>query len=275
MQHIDLATLGLDFVKTCFSWYQNDMIVFGMFVLVMFAMYLSIRKPYQYLSYYVFFLFLTIFNPILVKYCYAPFDQDTVYYRFFWLLPINIVVAAAIISIAQKPTTKFAKTTIICCFILLISTSGTPQKSLGEIIKIPDNLYRVSDDLLEISEYVHQDFSSENPVVVAPTALSLSIRQYDASIHLAISRDMLLSWEGMSDFEALQSTNSYQKRKPILDVLLGGSTDTPDDFISALDQLKVNYIITDKFFDLTQYITSCGGTLIAETDSYLIYKYTA
>ena len=91
MQGIYLNDLGLKFVKTCFTNYWGQIYFFGVFVVAVNWFFLAQKHRLKYFSLYTFFLFLTIYNPVLVKIFFKYFNQDSVYYRFFWLLAVNLV----------------------------------------------------------------------------------------------------------------------------------------------------------------------------------------
>ena len=93
MQDVYLEQLGLHFVKTCLTTYLGKVYFFGIFIASIFLFSLYKKNKLRYFTLYTLFLFCTIFNPFLVKLIFGYFDQDEVYYRFFWLLPINIIVS--------------------------------------------------------------------------------------------------------------------------------------------------------------------------------------
>lgn len=93
MQGIYLEELGLNFVKTCFTTYNGNIFLIGIFFAAVLLFLFKSKNVEQYISIYTIFLFLTIFNPIPAQIVFGYFGMDEVYYRFFWLLPINIVIA--------------------------------------------------------------------------------------------------------------------------------------------------------------------------------------
>lgn len=272
MQGIYLNELGLKFVKTCLINYLGQIYFFGAFIVAIFWFTISKKKSLKYFSLYTLFLSLTVYNPFIVKLLFSRINQDAVYYRFFWLLPINIVVAYLITSYINRVSSfvkKLIMTFLIICTIIVL---GSPEIYFSSLYQLPDNLYKVSDELLEISEYIHQDTDVENPRVAISSDLLMTIRQYDPSIILTIVRDRAICWQGAPSFQDMTADYLYQLEKPIMDVIYGGDTSNPDAFLNSMNSTATQYIVYSKSLEIQSFLQSFGYQYIIETDNYIIFK---
>lgn len=272
MQGIYLDELGLNFVKTCLQTYLGQVYFFGIFIACIFLFIIRKKTSLKQISYYVLFLFATIFNPFLVKWFFGYFHQDEVYYRFFWLLPINLIVAYLMVYVLFK-VRGICKQLIVCfllgCCILFM---GSPVVYPSTLINIPDNLYKVPDDVLEISEYIHQSSDSENPLVAVAPDLLMTIRQYDPSITLTLERNRVLCWQGSPLFQSLTENGSYQAQRPIMDVIYAGDISNPTAFLKSIDITQTQYLVYSKDIDISSFLESLGYQYINETTNYYIFK---
>lgn len=273
MQGIYLKDLGLNFVKTCFDLYYGNVYFFGLFLAGILLFFIHKKGEKNYISIYTIFLFLTIFNPILVNLVYSHFQMDDVYYRFFWLLPVNIIAAylfTAFIS-AHSHIFKRIGAAIICiCMVLLL---GTPVIQPSALLKMPDNLYKVSDEILEISELVHQNSERDIPRIAPANELLMTLRQYDGSVQLSLHRDYVLCWQGSPGFQWAAAQNDYSYQKTLMEVLYAGDTSIPyDTFQTAIWATQTHYLVVSRHVPVHDYLIDFGAEYVAETDSYLIYQ---
>lgn len=272
MQGIYLNDLGLKFVKTCFTNYWGQIYFFGVFVVAVLWFFLAQKHRLKYFSLYTFFLFLTIYNPVLVKIFFKYFNQDSVYYRFFWLLPVNLVIAYLIVHSISCISNCVKRAITLCVIICMIVLLGSPVKYFSSLLNVPNNLYKVSDDLLEVSEYIHQDTNTPNPRVAVSADLLMTIRQYDPTISLTIDRDYALCWQGLPDFQYLLGYPLYATEKPIMDVIYGGDVSNPESFTNSINSSATQYLVFSKAVDIQPFLQTLNYQYIAETTYYFIYR---
>ena len=274
MQEIYLDELGLNFVKTCLQTYLGQVYFFGIFIACIFLFIIQKKSSLKQVSYYVLFLFVTIFNPFLVKWFFGYFHQDEVYYRFFWLLPINLIAAYLMVYVLFKIRGILKK--LIVCFLFgcCILFMGSPVVYPSTLMNIPDNLYKVPDDVLEISEYLHQTSDLENPRAAVSSDLLMTIRQYDPSIVLTLERNRVLCWQGSPLFQDLVENAGYQAQRPIMDVIYAGDVSNSTAFLNAIDITQTQYLVYSKSVNISSFLTNLGYQYISETENYYIYKTT-
>ena len=272
MQGFYLEELGLGFVKTCLKAYFGEVYLSGIFITCIFLFLIQKRHPLRFVSYYVILLFATIFNPFLVKWFIGPFHQDEVYYRFFWLLPINLIIAYLFTVFLFKIHGIIKQILAYLIVISVVLFLGNPVVDFSTLSDIPDNLYKVSDDVLEVSELIHQNSDSATPSVAIASDLLMTIRQYDPSIVLTLERDRVLCWQGSPLFQSLSENGAYQAQKPIMDVIYGGDTSNPEKFLNSINITKNQYLVYSKNIQISDFLQNLGYIYIGETESYFIYK---
>lgn len=272
MQGIYLQELGIHFVKTCFSVYWGNIGFFGIYLAGIFWLLFSSKKELKMLSVYTLFLFLTIYNPILIKLFFSHFQMDDVYYRFFWLLPVSILLGYGCVRCIELGTT-YIKRAFLCvgmvCVVLLI---GNPAKYVSSVFKLPDNLYKVSDEVLMVSEYISHDSSEECPRAAVAPDLIMTLRQYDASIQMTLYRDTVLGWQGAPNFHNDSENPWYQRQAAIMSVIYNGDTSNPDAFIQAVLETSTEYLVYPSTIDIGAFLSAHQFTFVGQTESYIIYR---
>lgn len=272
MGNVNLDELGLSFVKICLQNYWGTIYFFGIFAACLFGIYLYKKKEATILVFYTAFLFLTIYNPFLVKFFYSKLGSDVIYYRFFWLLPISIVIAYYCVEIISGSKAYVSKWIVSVALCLVITIAGAPIKTIPEATDIPQNLYKVPDSLLEMCQIIHDDSNIPNPKIVAETSLHMLLRQYDPSIILTVDRDNLLHYTGSTTVGANSNPSAYQEQVALLEVVLYGNQEGTDSFISAVQNTKTNYLILYTNSTTNDYLLKLGFTNLGEYEGYTLYR---
>ena len=271
MQGVYLAEHGLDFVRTCFSLYGEGLLFVGIFFVGILLL-LTKKIPAQFLSFYTIFLFFTIFNPLAVKMIFGRLGMESVYYRFFWLLPINIVIAYILVSVVKSQKNRIYGVFVALFCIGMICFLGNPIVKKESIINLPDNLYKVSDEVLEVSEHLHRVSEDETPRVAVSDELIMVMRQYDASLQLTVKRDYLLGWRGMPDFQWTKNKSDYWEQEAIMKTIYGGDVLDSDGFLKALESTETEFLVVSKNVGVHEYLLALGLNFEADTVNYIIYS---
>ena len=272
MQGIYIEQLGLDFVRKCLTLYWGDICYFGFFVAGVILLIYQKNKSLKMIANYTLFLFVTIYNPFLVSFLGRLLNMDDVYYRFFWILPVSFVMAYVCVYLIQLSNSLKKKSFCIIMLIVIIMFTGVPTKYLRTIVKMPDNLYKVSDEVLEVSTLIHNDTTSDNIHLVVASDLLMTIRQYDPSFLLNLNRDFVLCWQGAANFQNLQENPLYLRDKAIMDVIYGGDTSNHNDFIEAIQNTYTDYIVYSKSVEIYEFLENHSFYYLGETDSYYIFR---
>lgn len=269
----------LNFLESCFGFVEHQFVrqwdglqFFGIYAAAM--IFFLTQKKYitKCFSVYTIFLFATVFNPIPAKIVFSYFDMEIVYYRFFWLLPINIILAYAFIQLIHNSSGKVLKAAVLALSVFAIIILGEPIFDGDDFFTPPENLYKVSDEVLVISDYIHLDNEKETPRVAPHSDLLMVLRQYDASLQLTLSRDLVLCWQGADMFQSAQSHPYYTYQDSIMDVLYAGDTSNPGAFLFALEKTQTEYLVYSKGVDIQDFLDEMNMIYVGDTANYVIYK---
>lgn len=272
MGNVSLSELGLNFVNVCLSTYWGPLWFFWVFLAgILLTLFYRKRETAIFFP-YTLFLFLTIYNPIIVKYFYSLIGSATVYYRFFWLLPVSAVIAywcVKAVYITKNMLLRFFTGAIL---ILAIFLAGVPIKKIPQELILPDNYFKMPDALLTICQIIHDDSEDESPRIVIDASLHMLVRQYDASLILTVDRDNMLRHSGSTTVYADQASQAYKDQAILLDAVQGGRMPSPEAFDSIIQKTDTDYIIITAANQAADALTNLGYTNLGEHDGYLIYR---
>lgn len=272
MANVNISTEGLQFVRICLQNYWGPLCFFGVFIAVLFWFAAKPRKDTNAVLGYTLLLFCTIYNPFIVKYIYVKLNSEKIYYRFFWLLPVSIVLAYACVRLVAGCTTKAKKLVVILGMCAAVFFGGVPVKTLAEAVTMPDNLYKVPDALLSVCEVIHTDSQKEQPGVVLPAELHLPARQYDPTLILSVDRDYILYYQGNRSVWVNAESKDYLRQKDIMDVTISGDTSQLPMFQEAIEYLGTDYVVFVEALGIQETMTSAGYENLGVYDGYSIFR---
>lgn len=273
MGDVNINELGLSFVKVCLNNYWGNICFFGFFSACILWFFCRKKHSTNLFLIYTAFLFLTIYNPIFVKYIFSKLGSDKIYYRFFWLLPVSLILGYCCINIIDYTKSKFASCIMSITLILLIVLTGAPVKNIFKDLSMPDNLYKVPDSLLEICDIIHRNSENENPKIVAPDAtVHMLIRQYDPSLLLTIERNTLLYRLGNPNFNINEEKASYKTQDAIMEVVYYNDTSRTDSFLDAISKTETDYVILYDSSPVNDYLQQNGFVNIGVCEGYVVYQ---
>lgn len=274
MPGITVEKFGFSFILECLETYWGNAMLYFLLFLVSILVLLLIRKKNSsqiFLSIF-FVLLLTVYNPLLVYFVIPKLGMETVYYRLFWLMPVTAVLAYSIVSVCTAFKYIAVQIPLLLLFGALILYFGQPLESAVHP-SLPDNIYKVPDDLIASCDIIHDDSSEEQPTVVFDVNLNMVARQYDPSILLALTRNAVLYRAGSQTVDPVDtSSSSYKAQKAIMDVLFYGEEIPMNRFQAGLRWRKVDYLVVPKNNPKLTFISESGCVPIGECDKYQIYR---
>lgn len=273
MGDVNINELGLSFVKVCLNNYWGHICFFGFFAASILWFFCRKKHGTNLFLIYTAFLFLTIYNPIFVKYIFSKLGSDKIYYRFFWLLPVSLLLGYCCIIILDYAKSKWESCIMFFVLVILIILTGSPVKNIFRDFSLPDNLYKVPDSLLEICEIIHRSSEDENLKIVAPdAAMHMLIRQYDPSLQLTIGRDTLLYRLGNTNFNVNEESSSYKIQNAIMEVIYYEDTSQTDSFLEAIHKTETDYIILYDSSPINGFLQNNGFKNIGVCEGYVVYQ---
>lgn len=205
-------------------------------------------------------IFLTFLNPLLCSFVSQRVTSVGVYWRLWWLIPINLIIAVGFVCFSDKLKRKILKFVCgaACLFIIMFSGTFMYEKNLyfGEY----RNIYKLPEEVLYISDYVLE--KGENITILVPGSISRKIRQYDSKIYLPIANSMQTN-ENLIPGTAYTYGDIYDKVYVDYDI-------SDREIQNALNLLKVRYLfVSEKELNLGE------NTIYYESGqigSYYIYE---
>lgn len=199
------------------------------------------------------FLLFLLLNPILYKIIFRAGR----YWRFFWMLPNAIIIAAAITLIIKKSNNNIYKIIVLCLVSLFIVIKGTNVYQNAGFVKT-QNYYKISANTLAVCDAILE--KDKSPKCVMPSTLFCEARQYSGDIELMYGRDVQGYIRGVSEdvrkvYEYMESDN------PDYDYILSQSLEGGYGFVVTYDSKPIDDITLDKY----------GYKLINNVVGYNIY----
>jgi hypothetical protein len=274
MSGVSIQEFGIRFVKACMAQYWGSCLFPLLFAAGLIWTVLRHRRQAEmiFLGYTV-FLFLTVYNPYLVKVLVPALSFEVEYYRLIWLLPIIPGAAYYGVRLVFDRKHTWQKAACVLVLVALILVTGTPLSGVVENFALAENLYKVPDDLLDVCEAIHKDTDEESPKVVFDSGLNNIARQYDASLKLVINRDAALYRAGSQTIEKKDEDSVwYQRQKTILDVVDYEEDVSPEAFQEALSGTGADYLVVRVAMSKHDFLVENGCVPIAKTEGYVVYR---
>lgn len=137
----------------------------------------------------------TIYNPFFTDIIAKNLTGSNVFWRVFWLLPIEITIAYTFVSVVRYVKNKYLKGVVICIFITMIIICGEFCYTKENGYETPENLEKIPNEIIEQTNYILNDYNGERrPIVMCPPEplQSVTMRQLTNDIVLFWSRDFYM-----------------------------------------------------------------------------------
>lgn len=219
------------------------------------------------------FMLLTIFNPFLIVPVAELIGLTSRIRRIFWLLPVNLVVAYGFTVLCFAPSKKIVRVLLAVCCVAFVVRFGT---SVKPHLLPPQNIYKTTDTILEISDLLEKDAeeTGTDKAALYSSQQLLELRQYDPSIRSLLRRTDLLDWEiDPSDEAAVKKVIKSGHRLHILALVSRyGVRIDPELFRENAKKCNANYIISHSDMELEDYFLENGYEKIGQADEYEVYR---
>lgn len=275
MAGVTIEEMGLGFVSECMKLYWGSCWYPLIFIvgIVCTAIWGRRRNSRIFIG-YTLFLLLTVYNPLVVKYVIAKVKFENEYYRFLWILPVIPAIsyyAVRLVICFRKKWQRAILAVFVSAALILV---GDPLSGVVTNFAMAENIYKIPNDLRAVCDVIHQNQETDFPRVAFNNGLNSIVRQYDAGIRLVISRNASVYRAGSTVAGTYDENSSFYKRqKALLDVVEYHIHDDKEGFVRALKKTKTDFIVMSLQEDDHAFLTECGCELIAQTESYYIYKY--
>lgn len=128
-----------------------------------------------------------LFLPITYQ-LISTFIDEELYYRFFWMLPMTLVISYALIQAYHGYRGRYRRA-LATAMAVLIMLCGDFLYDNWRYTRA-ENVYHVPESVVELCDFMHAE--GREVMAVIPTELMQYIRQYDSTICMPYGREMLM-----------------------------------------------------------------------------------
>ena len=258
---------GVNSVIEVIKNYTGESILGIVFLLCLISMISKGKKQERkYILWIVIFSIVLVFNTITMKLMGLLTDIST-YYRFFWAVPVTIVIGYVLVEKLSEVQEKIGKAVIIGICVLVLVFGGTTYLS-KESIQYPGTTEKIPQDIKTICQVIEENKISERPVCVFDVSTQLMVRAENPSIVWAVNREAY-----MYLLENGYDTGKYKKSNRLVKVVNSGIKVKKKRFIKALNKKNVEFLVIKKEFQMTKYLAKMNIHPVGESDNYIIYQY--
>ena len=192
---------------------------------------------------------------------------NSTFYRLFWILPIVFLFIYSFSLIIKMVKRKPIKLLVFCiCFIGMIYIAPCEEYILNG--HIPENIYFVSNEIIELNEIMKDDLFHENRNYIGDSYIYTGLQSYSNHLVFPLSRDALLntdSWisQGNEKFDKLLRSVSYGEK---------ADKEGREEIIQVLWERAIKYLVINKNVFLTNYYEKLGYHYLGETENYIVYE---
>lgn len=212
---------------------------------------------------------LTVFNPIFVIRLVEKLGIINRYYRFYWILPVAIVLAYTFTDIIFSGKKNIEK--IIAFAIIMIVISEYGKGVLYDERSNYDNIYKISNETIEVCHIMDEckPEGMDYLKIYNNYELALEVQGYDASLQPIIGRYQ--AYQGQPSEYHINLANTDDDWL-LLQTMEDKNIDFPVERVrQAFENYRVTFYIRKKTNHTDEYIRELGYDMIGETESYEVY----
>lgn len=207
-----------------------------------------------------------VFNDLFFFLCKKA-GMGMEYYRFFWMIPVVPILACTFIELLGKKNAVRIKVVWVVVAVLILASSGDTYLKLEEW-KLPENKYGVSQDVLQVSTIIENLKEKERPIVAFDYRMNMEIRQYDAAIICALSRDEYLTLSGTG---YVAETEEYEDAAALMRMINNGEQGNGDGIRRILEKRSVDFIVVRNDVGVENYLNSIRYKEVGRSNNYIVY----
>ncbi len=271
MQGVNVFENGIGYLLKCLRLYSNGTGFFAMFILcVIFVAIKGTKEDRRMFMPPAAALLITVFNPFVPLVLDKIFDVSGEYYRLFWIAPVIVLVPYVLTKLVFDATTKRETVIVASLAAAAFLLGGNYVYANG--MNVAENIYKIDDELIEISDIIHEDAGTEYSKAFFEYEYNMEIRQYDPKMLLCVDReDYIYAMNYSYTYEMLgDDTKPVYK---ILALLVRNQKVDSEDLTDALEETKTGYVVITKGHPQTGFLKDAGLCVIGDTATHLVLKY--
>ncbi len=271
MQGVNVFENGIGYLLKCLGLYNSGT---GYFVMYLFALlYIMVkgsRRDREIFLPGAVLLAATVFNPLSPLVLDKIFDVSSEYYRLFWIAPVVILVPYVFTVIVHDIPKGKDRYLVAALGVAALILGGNFVYAKG--FDVAENIYKIPDEVIQISEIIHNDSQNEYSKAFFEYEYNMEIRQYDPRILLTIDReDYIYAMNYSYTEEMLEDEENPENR--ILALLVRNQKVQEDDFIDALDKTGTEYIILTAGHPQIPFIRRAGLHEIGRAGTHIVFRH--
>ncbi len=276
---IQIADYGKEFVLECFKRFQGEGVFFVPFVIAVIAfLWISGKKARRSAGGYLLVLGLSVYNPLVITFIIEKLHLSDEYYRFLWMLPVTVFLAWFAAWLVRRFSKPLLQAGVCAACMLLLALPG--KSILARGLAVAENIYKIPDEVMEISAVLHEISGKEEITVYADFDLAVLFNQYDPSCHMVMSygdvadfksdtydEEMTAVYDGIFPPEFISKWFLYQiyERNHL------GSEIPP--LARSLAWLGTEYVVLNKDDAMLEYTLEQNCVPVHETQTYIIMQF--
>lgn len=271
MQGVNVFENGIGYLAKCLGLYTAGTGFFALYLIaILFILVKGSKKDRQLFIPQAVMLVVTVFNPVTPLVLDKIFDVNSEYYRLFWIAPVIIIVPYVATTLIYDDGLKKQRALIVALTAAMFIFGG--NFVYGEGIKIAQNIYRIPDELITISEMIHEDSQTEYAKAFFEYEYNMEIRQYDPKMLLCVDReDYIYAVNYSYTDEMLEDETKPQN--VLLALLVRNQRVDREKLCAALDATDTQYVVLTKGHPQTAFVKKAGLYEIGQTPTHIVFRY--
>ena len=196
--------------------------------------------------------------------------MNSEYYRFFWIAPVIVLVPYLFTKLLFNAVDRRSKAALAALILCICLVSGNFVYKDG--IRFASNIYKMPDELMEISAIIHADSTAAYPKAFLEYEYNMQMRQYDPKLQLTIDREDYMNAVSLPYTEEMLEDEAHPQYRLLASLVRLQPVDR-EAFIDALEATKTEYVVLSKGNPRDTFLMSAGLKKIAETESHAVYRY--
>jgi len=271
MQSINIYEKGISYLNAVLSVYAQNCAYFVLYILGLIYIFVKgTKRDKEIFLPQAILLILTVYNPLFAYFVNRFFDINNEYYRLFWIAPVALLVSYIVAGIVSGVKNTGEKGIVVVLILLIGLTAGNFVYADG--YNRIENIYQIPDELIEITEIIHENASQEYPKAFFEYEYNMQVRQYDPKIRLTIDREDYLRAVVENYPEDMINDDEHPQYRILAALVRGQEVDT-ESLRNALELTKTEYVVISSGNTAERLLEDAGLSVIAKTDGHIVYGY--
>ena len=245
--------------------YQSTVYLIYYLISTIIIMFIGSKKAKRYYGYVQLINLLTIWNPIFSNFIAKYFTSSAIFWRVFWILPIEFSIAYSLTRILERINNRNIKIFFVIISILILIIPGKFVYSFD----FAKNLENISEDVLQQINYILEQSENDDEIVIMtppdPETHGWTIRQVNAKIKLIYSRYLYIG--------KLKNEEEITNRIKLNQLYYGNSDCSITEFNKLAEQLKIDWVIVNsENTKMLEYMEQTNMQKKQEIAQYILYS---